>query len=98
MSTATHEPAAKAEPHVYGPPVAVVVNIQVTALAFEEADGGYSIVVPELPGVVSEADAIEDVARNAAEACAGWTAVVHARNRDQVIRDVTEPFPSEVGG
>ena len=98
MSTATHEAEAPIARHAYGPPVAVVVNVQVTALAFEEADGGYSIVVPELPGVVSEADTIEDVARNAAEASAGWIAVVHARNRDQAIRDVTEPFPSEVGG
>ena len=47
MSTATHEPAAKAKPHVYGPPVAVVVKVEVTALAFLEADGRYSVVAPE---------------------------------------------------
>ena len=83
------------EPHVYANPVAVAVPVQVTALAFEEADGRFSIVIPELPGCCSAADTIEDVAANAAEAAAGWLAVEHDRKRDKAIRDVTEPFPSE---
>ena len=97
MSTATRETATAVEPHTYGPPVAVVVNVQVTALAFEEADGRYSVVIPELPGCNSAADSIEDVAANAAEAAAGWLAVEHDRKRDQAVRDVTEPLPGEAG-
>ena len=50
MSTAAHETAGSAA-HTYGPPVEVKVTIK--ALAFEEADGGYSVVDPELPGCVT---------------------------------------------
>ncbi len=81
-----------AEPHAYGPPVAVVVNVQVTALAFEEADGRFSVVVPELPGCYSAADSIDDVAANAAEAASGWIAVEHGRNRDEATRKLVEPL------
>ena len=77
----TEPPAA----HAYGPPVAVVVNVQVTALAFEEADGRFSVVIPELPGCYSAGDSIEDVAANAAEAASGWIAVEHERNRDEAM-------------
>ena len=30
-------------PHVYGPPVVVEVKVTIKALAFQEADGGYSV-------------------------------------------------------
>lgn len=91
MSTVQESPAS-AEPYAYGPPVAVVVNVQVTALAFEEADGRFSVVVPELPGCYSAADSIDDVAANAAEAASGWIAVEHARNRDEATRKLVEPL------
>lgn len=95
MSTATHEPAAKVEAHVYGPPVAIVVKVEITALAFLEADGGYSVVVPELPGCTTEGDTIEEVQAMVREAAEGWLAAGHDLNRDQAIRDVTEPLPTE---
>ena len=39
-------------PHLR-PPVVVEVKVTIKALAFKEADGGYSVVVPELPGCVT---------------------------------------------
>ena len=52
MSTATHETAGSAA-HTYAPPVVVEVKVTIKALAFKEADGEYSVVVPELPGCVT---------------------------------------------
>ena len=39
--------------HTYGPLVVVEVKVTIKALAFKEADGGYSVVVPELPSCVT---------------------------------------------
>ena len=52
MPTATHETAAGAA-HTYGPPVVVEVKVTIKALAFKEADIGYSVIVPELPGCMT---------------------------------------------
>ena len=94
MSTATTQQATTApEIHVYGQPVAVAVKVEVTALAFREADGRYSVVIPELPGCYSAADAIEDVEANAAEAARGWLAVEHDRNRELATAKIVEPLP-----
>ncbi|MDB5351942.1 MAG: HicB like antitoxin of bacterial toxin-antitoxin system [Planctomycetota bacterium] len=82
-----------AEQHVYGPPVAIVVKVDVTALAFRAADGRYSVVIPELPGCYSAADSIEEVEANAAEAARGWIAVEHHRNRDEATAKIVDPLP-----
>lgn len=81
--------------HQYGPPVVVEVMVKVQALAFEEADGRYSVVVPELRGCITDADSIDDVPAMVREAAEGWLAAGHDLNRERAIRDVTEPFPSE---
>ena len=86
-----------AAPHVYGPPVVVEVKVTIKALAFQEADGGYSVVVPELPGCVTEGDTIEEVREMVAEAAEGWLAVMHDRHREERARNVTEPLPGEAG-
>jgi hypothetical protein len=52
MPTATHETAGSAA-HTDGPRVVVDVKVTIKAVAFEEADGGYSVVVPELPGCMT---------------------------------------------
>ena len=98
MATATQSTAqaTTSGPHAYGPPVVVEVLVKVKALAFQEADGRYSVVVPELPGCVTEGDDMEDVQAMAIEAAEGWLAAGHDLNRDQAIRDVTTPFPSEL--
>jgi predicted RNase H-like HicB family nuclease len=83
------------EPHVYASPVAIVVPLQVTALAFQEADGRFSVVIPELPGCYSAADTVDDVAANAAEAARGWIAVEHDRRRDEAARKITEALDGE---
>ena len=100
MSTTTSRAGKKGaaapvtnEPHTSDPPVAVVVKVEVTALAFREADGRYSVVIPELPGCYSAADSIEEVEANAAEAARGWLAVEHERNRDEAMAKIVDPLP-----
>lgn len=67
----------------------------IQALAFREADGRYSIVVPELPGCVSQGNTLDEAASNITEAAAGWLACHHDESRDDAIRSVTEPMDSE---
>ena len=90
MST-VQDPSNATEAYIYASPVEVVVNVRVTALAFREADGRFSVVVPELPGCYSAADSIDEVAGNAAEAASGWLAVEHQRRRDEATRNIVEP-------
>lgn len=58
-------------------PVKVVVSVNLTALAYPDPDGGYSVRVPALPGCFTEADDIEQVQRMVIEAAEGWLAVKH---------------------
>lgn len=81
--------------HVYGRPVVVEVKVTIKALAFQEADGGYPVVVPELPGCVTEGETIEEVQEMVVDAAEGWLACQHDYYRDKAIRSVTEPLPSE---
>jgi predicted RNase H-like HicB family nuclease len=89
MSTA-HD--ATTDQHVYDPPTVVEVQVTVQALVFREADGGYSVVVPELPGCVSQGETTEEAASNIAEAAGGWLAAQHDYYREKAIRDITEPL------
>jgi len=40
--------------------VTVTVQVRLQALAVPEADGRYSVIVPALPGCVTQGDTIED--------------------------------------
>jgi predicted RNase H-like HicB family nuclease len=71
-------------------PVTVVVKVQIQALAVAEPKGGYSVIVPALPGCVTEGDDIEDVQANIVEAVEGWLAVAHDRNKDEALKLVLE--------
>jgi len=92
------KPKPAAAPHAYGPPVVVEVQVTVKALAFREADGRYSVVVPELPGCITMGDDIDHVRDMVADAAGGWLDAQHDLLRDGAIRDVTEPLPSEARG
>ena len=91
MSTVEHPAPA----HVYGPPVAVEVMVRVTALAVREADGGYSVVVPELPGLVTGCHDADDIAATVADAASAWLPAMHERHRAAALADLTEPLESE---
>jgi predicted RNase H-like HicB family nuclease len=69
-----------------GTPVTVEVKVRLHALAIPEAEGGYSVIVPALPGCVTEADTIEDVLTNTVEAAEAWLAAGHDHNKDEDLR------------
>ena len=95
MSTELKDAAQAPARHAYGPPVEVVVGVKVTALAFREADGRFSVVVPELPGCLTMGDSIEEVQAMVADAAEAWLAVQHDMRREQAILDLTEPMEGE---
>ena len=67
-------------------PVVIEVAVRIKALAFREADGGYSIVVPELPGCHAEADSIEEAREQVIDAAESWLDVQHDYFRENYIR------------
>jgi predicted RNase H-like HicB family nuclease len=71
-------------------PVTVAVQVWLQALAVPEPTGGYSVVVPALPGCVTEGDDIEDVKANIVEAAEGWLASQHDHRKDEAPRSLLE--------
>ena len=84
-------------PSLYGRPVVVEVLVRVKALAFREADGGYSVVIPEIDGCVTQGETIEEVERMAKELADTLLEMRHDEKRDEATRLLTEPMESEIG-
>lgn len=60
------------------PPVAVDVDVVLTAIVRAEPDvGGYSASIPALPGCHTQGETLEEVRANLREAAEGWLAVAH---------------------
>ncbi len=76
-------------------PVVVEVQVTVKALAFPEPDGGDSVVVPEVPGCVTQGEDIDEVRAMAAELAEALLDMAHEREKDRAIRDLFCPLPSE---
>jgi predicted RNase H-like HicB family nuclease len=87
MSKAQRIPAPAVPPATA---ITIEVRVRLQALAVPEADGGYSVIVPALPGCVTEGDDLDNVTANIVEAAEGWLAVAHDRNRDEALRLVQE--------
>jgi predicted RNase H-like HicB family nuclease len=77
----THTPPAA------GHPITIEVKVRLQAIALPEEGGGYSVVVPALPGCFTEGDTIEEVQASIVEAAEGWLATTHDQHKDQAIRD-----------
>lgn len=67
-------------------PVTIEIRVRLQVLAIPEPGGGYSVVVPALPGCVSEAGDLETVRQVAREAANGWLEVAHDRAKDEALR------------
>lgn len=60
------------------PPVAVDVDVTLTAIVRPEPDaGGYSASIPALPGCHTQGETLEEIRANLREAAQGWLAVAH---------------------
>lgn len=68
--------------------VTVELTVRIKALALEEPTGGYSVVVPALPGCVTEGDDIEEARAHVVEAAEGWLESQHDARRAEALRDM----------
>jgi predicted RNase H-like HicB family nuclease/transcriptional regulator with XRE-family HTH domain len=78
LSTEDVAAPERALPHG-GHPITIDVTPHLQAIAYPEADGRYSVVVPALPGCVSEAASLEEAQANAIEAAEAWLTAMHDR-------------------
>ena len=62
-----------------------------TVLLYQE-EGGYSVLVPSLPGCVTQGDTVEEALANAREAIEGHVAVMLERGEEVL----DEPIPPSV--
>jgi len=69
--------------------ITIPLAVTLTVVAVRDPGGGYSIAVPALPGCVSEAENINEVAKNIREAAEGWLAAMHRKNLPEVLADFT---------
>jgi predicted RNase H-like HicB family nuclease len=79
------------DPNAYPDPphvVTVEIKVRIKALALEEPTGGFSVVVPALPGCGTQGEDIEEVQANLAEAVEGWLDSQHDARRDEAIRSM----------
>jgi predicted RNase H-like HicB family nuclease len=72
-----------------GQAITVVVKVALQAIALPEAEGGYSVVVPALPGCVTQGDTIEEVQANIVEAAAGWVGSQHEALQEEALKVMT---------
>ncbi len=84
--SAVETPSSPATPH----PVTVEVRVRLHALAVPEPGGGYSVIVPALPGCVTQGETIEDVHANVVEAAEGWLESQHDHRSTEALRMLLE--------
>lgn len=73
-----------------GHPVTVEVSVRLQAIALPESGGGYSVVVPSLPGCFTQGDTIEEVQANVVEAAELWLAATHDQRREEAVLGMSE--------
>jgi predicted RNase H-like HicB family nuclease len=66
--------------------VTIEVQVKLQALAIPEPGGGYSVVVPALPGCVTDADTIEEAQANVVEAAELWLESQHEHRKAESLR------------
>jgi predicted RNase H-like HicB family nuclease len=88
---ATNRPEAATPQSNGGQVITIEVKVRLQALAISEADGGYSIIVPALPGCVTQGNTIEEVQANVIEAAEGWLEVAHEQEREERLRGAIGP-------
>ncbi len=72
------------------PPFTVEVKVRVRAIVVPEADGRYSVIVPALPGCVTQGDSVEEVQANIVEASEAWLSAGFELNREEALKLVLE--------
>jgi predicted RNase H-like HicB family nuclease len=69
-----------------GHPVTIEVTVKVQALAIPEPAGGYSVIVPSLPGCFTDGQTVEEAQAHAAEAAEAWLDSQHDHRKGEALR------------
>ena len=91
----TQDAKPSSAPDLDAPPVVVEVEVTVKALAFREADGRYSVMVPEIPGCVTQGESIEDVRSMVRDLANALLDMKHEADREAAILEFNEPIPGD---
>lgn len=67
-------------------PITVEIRVRLEVLAIPEEGGGFSVIVPALPGCVTQGDSIEEVRANALEAAEAWLDSQHEHRKCDALR------------
>ena len=67
-------------------PFTVEVRVRLRALVVPEPDGRYSVIVPALPGCVTQGDSVEEIQANVVEAAEVWLSAGFDLNRDHALK------------
>ena len=67
-------------------PFTVEVRVRLRALVVPEPDGRYSVIVPALPGCVTQGDSVEEIQANVVEAAEVWLSAGFDLNRDDALK------------
>jgi predicted RNase H-like HicB family nuclease len=89
MSEPIKEPAAAPAEAKNCRPITIDVRVRLQAIALPEPEGGYSVVVPALPGCVTEGDTLEEVQANIVEAAEGWLDSQHDALKEEALKVMT---------
>lgn len=77
-------------PTTAAPPFTVEVRVRLRALVVPEPDGRCSVIVPALPGCVTQGDSFEEVQANVVAAAEVWLSAGFDLNRDDALKLVLE--------
>ncbi len=92
MSTETETIAdnSTVQASTVAPPFTLEVKVRVRAIVVPEPDGRFSVIVPALPGCVTQGDTVEEVQANVVEASEAWLSAGYDLNREEALRLVLE--------
>jgi predicted RNase H-like HicB family nuclease len=71
-------------------PFSLKVKVDIEALVIPEATGGYSVIVPALPGCCTQGDTLDEVKSNVVEATELWLECAHEEHAAQALKNATE--------
>ena len=84
--SAVPEAAGVSPPAPAAHPFTVEVRVRLQALAVPEPEGGYSVIVPALPGCVTDAETVEQVLKNLRDVAELWLNAGHDLGKAEALR------------
>jgi antitoxin HicB len=71
-------------------PLEYYLSLKYPMSVYPEAEGGYTIIIPDLPGCMSQGETLEEAVNNINEARELWLETVYLSNKKEI------PLPSKL--